>query len=64
MSLFGQIQWIADPAILEGRIQLFRDGKLVWEGSLEEPFDDADIDCMKLNPADWERLKRYIERQS
>jgi hypothetical protein len=64
VSLFGAIQWVSDPDIAEGEISLYRDGKLVWHGSLEEPFDDADMDRMHLNPRDWERLKRAVIRHN
>ena len=53
MSLFGMIRWVSDASIIEGEISLFRDCKLVWHGSLDEPFDDADMDTMHLNPHDW-----------
>lgn len=61
MSLFGSIQWVSDPAIPEGKIRLYRDGEVVWFGDLDEPFDDADMDRMHLNPRDWARLKKAIE---
>lgn len=62
MSLFGNIRWVSDPEIPEGEVSFFRDGKLVWHGSLDEPFDDVDMDQMHLSPRDSDRLKQIIER--
>jgi hypothetical protein len=64
MSMSGPIRWVKQPYIPEGKVALLRDGKLVWYGNLSDPFDDADMDEMHLNPADWKALARTLAEKS
>lgn len=56
------INVIASAVIPKGKLLLLREGKPVYFGTIGDPIEDAEFDCVALNPADGVRLKASFER--
>jgi hypothetical protein len=40
-----------------GKCALWRNGRVIWIGSLGEPFEDVDFDAITVSVEDFERIK-------
>jgi len=56
-----QLSIITGPALQVGTIVLLRNRKVVWQGLLGSPIEDAVFDTIMMNPHDLLQLHAHVE---